>query len=260
MVAHRVVDLRIGMDHDTFSLSLSVVIPCFNEGDNIGPLVAETVAALRSMTEFEIVVVDDCSTDDSGELLQRLKSEHPGVLRVVRHQHNSGQSATLCTGSTAARGRWIATLDGDGQNDPADLPRLLVAATELAEQHAHFVVCGHRINRRDSWLRRFSSRVANRVRGYALRDSTPDTGCGLKIFPRQTFFELPRFDHMHRFLPALVQRAGGHSVSVPVNHRPRVHGVSKYGVGNRLWVGIVDLFGVGWLIARRFKFTDGKEV
>ncbi|MSR14430.1 MAG: glycosyltransferase family 2 protein [Gammaproteobacteria bacterium] len=247
------------MDHDTSSITLSVIIPCFNESDNLVALVAEVAQALAA-TRFEIIVVDDCSTDDTAARLQRLKLDCPNGLRVVRHQINSGQSAALCTGCDVARGHWIATLDGDGQNDPADLPHLLKTATELAATHAHFIVCGHRWQRRDTWLRRFSSRVANGVRSKVLRDATPDTGCGLKIFPRQTFLELPRFNHMHRFLPALVQRTGGVSKSLPVNHRPRVHGVSKYGVGNRLWVGIVDLFGVSWLIMRRFKAADGKEV
>jgi dolichol-phosphate mannosyltransferase len=248
------------MDHDISLISLSVVIPCFNEGDNIATLVDEVARALTPSTKFEVVIVDDCSTDNTLSVLQDLKLKYPGVVRPVRHQVNSGQSAALGTGCDAARGNWIATLDGDGQNDPADLPALLVRAAELATTHTHFVVCGHRQQRRDTWIRRFSSKVANRVRGYVLSDATPDTGCGLKIIPRQTFCELPRFNHMHRFLPALVQRAGGRSVSVPVNHRPRVHGISKYGVGNRLWVGLVDLFGVSWLIARRFKPANGKEV
>lgn len=238
---------------------VSVVIPCFNEGDNIAALIAEVVRALNS-SDCEIIVVDDCSTDHTAAELQRLSQEYAGTLRGVRHLKNSGQSAALCTGVDAATSSWIATLDGDGQNDPADLPGLLDAASRLAGRHTHFVVCGHRVQRRDTWLRRVSSVIANRVRAYVLSDTTPDTGCGLKVFPRQTFLALPRFDHMHRFIPALVQRGGGYSVSVPVHHRPRVHGVSKYGVGNRLWVGIVDLLGVSWLIARRFSTSDAKEI
>jgi dolichol-phosphate mannosyltransferase len=247
------------MDHVTPSPAISVVIPCFNEGDNIAALVAEVVRALHG-DRYEVIVVDDCSTDHTTTELQRLKVKYPGAVRAVRHQMNSGQSAALCSGVDLARGHWVATLDGDGQNDPADIPRLVETARQITPSHRHFVICGHRTQRRDTWLRRFSSRVANRVRGYALQDATPDTGCGLKVFPRHTFAVLPRFNHMHRFLPALVQRADGHSVSVPVNHRPRVHGVSKYGVWNRLWVGIIDLFGVSWLIARQFKTADPQEI
>lgn len=240
-------------------LTYSVVIPCFNEGDNIATLVAEVATAARARTDYEIVMVDDASSDHTLATLRELKSRYP-MLRVVRHALNRGQSAALCTGVAAARGHWIATLDGDGQNDPADIPALLAAAQKLAPADADLIVCGHRTRRRDTFVRRLSSRVANRVRARALGDDTPDTGCGLKVFKRETFMKLPHFNHMHRFLPALVQRAGGRSLSVPVNHRPRLHGVSKYGIGNRLWVGIVDLFGVSWLISRRFRLSAIEEI
>jgi dolichol-phosphate mannosyltransferase len=142
----------------------------------------------------------------------------------------------------------VATLDGDGQNDPADIMKLLSASRESSLPPV--CVCGERRQRRDSWSKRFSSRVANRVRSNFLGDGIADTGCGLKLFQREAFLDLPRFDHMHRFLPALFIRDGGNVISVPVNHRPRHRGVSKYGLHNRLWVGLVDLLGVLWLLRR----------
>ena len=157
------------------------------------------------------------------------------------------------TGVKAARGTWIATLDGDGQNDPADIPRMLARAeAEAAGGNAAILVAGHRVTRKDSWVKRRSSRIANRVRAWLLRDATPDTGCGLKVFPRALFLDLPAFDHMHRFLPALVLRQGGRVVSEPVNHRPRVRGTSNYGTLDRLAVSLFDLVGVAWL-QRRWK-------
>jgi dolichol-phosphate mannosyltransferase len=169
------------------------------------------------------------------------------MLRVVRHRRSAGQSAALATGIRAARGVWIATLDGDGQNDPADIPALHARAQA---PDAPALVAGWRARRRDTALKRFSSRLANGVRAALLGDSTPDTGCGLKVFRRETFLRLPAFNHMHRFLPALVQRDGGLVVNQRVNHRPRAAGTSKYGVMNRLFVGIVDLLGVMWLQRR----------
>ncbi len=237
----------------------SVVIPCHNEADNIATLVAEVTCAAGARSDYEIVVVDDASTDATLENLRALTASNRH-LRVVRHHANRGQSAAICSGVDAAHGQWIATLDGDGQNDPSDIPGLLRAGETLATNTHHFIVCGHRTTRRDTFVRRLSSRIANGVRSRALRDATPDTGCGLKVFPRHTFMLLPRFNHMHRFLPALVQRLGGQTVSVPVNHRPRLHGISKYGIGNRLWVGIVDLCGVSWLIARRFRPSQVEEL
>lgn len=236
----------------------SVVIPCFNERDNIVALAGEVRAAC-SGSDYEIVVVDDCSTDDSIAVLRAAQPGFDGRLRVVRHGVNSGQSAAVCTGVDFARGRAIVTMDGDGQNDPADIPRLLSVLRQTGVG-VPIIVCGHRRQRRDTTVRRLSSKIANAVRAAALQDATPDTGCGLKALERELFMRLPRFNHMHRFLPALVQRAGGRSVSVEVHHRPRLHGQSKYGIGNRLWVGIVDLFGVMWLIRRRFKPARHEEV
>ena len=239
------------------SPAVSIVIPCFNEQDNIVAL-AEEVANACSGRDYEIVVVDDASTDASVARLRDARGFLGARLRVVRHLRNQGQSASVCTGVDHARAPVIATLDGDGQNDPADIPRLLEALAASA-QAADLIVCGYRRKRRDTWVKRWSSRIANTVRAAALGDGTPDTGCGLKVFHRQLFLALPRFNHMHRFLPALVRRAGGHSQSVEVNHRPRLHGQSKYGVGNRLWVGIVDLLGVMWLQRRRFRAGGATE-
>ena len=235
---------------------LSVVVPVHNERDNIVPLIEEIVAALRGRLALEIVYVDDASRDDSAAVLREARTRFP-ELRVLRHLSQCGQSTAVRNGVKAARGAWIATLDGDGQNDPADIPKLLAARD--AGEAAVKCYAGWRVDRRDDALKRMSSRVANAVRSRILRDATPDTGCGLKLFEREAFLELPYFDHMHRFLPALFQRAGWQVRSVPVNHRPRTRGVSKYGMWNRLWVGIVDLRGVGWLI-RRAKRTAVEEM
>ncbi|MET0657025.1 MAG: glycosyltransferase [Steroidobacteraceae bacterium] len=225
--------------------SLSVVIPVCNEADNVLPLGLEIQAAL-AQRNYEVIFVDDGSTDGTGAKVLELRRQVPCV-RLLRHSRRSGQSIALCTGVRAARASWIATLDGDGQNDPADLPALLAAAEHAADLK---LIMGHRKSRQDTWVRRMSSRIANGVRARLLHDDTPDTGCGIKLFHRDTFLGLPVFNHMHRFLPALFQRAGARVISVPVRHRPRTRGQSKYGISNRLWVGIVDLFGVRWLIRR----------
>jgi dolichol-phosphate mannosyltransferase len=212
---------------------VSVVVPVFNEADNIEPLVREIAAALAGRA-FEILYIDDGSTDSTPATVLRLREAGVAPLRLLRHSRRSGQSAGVCTGVAHARADWVATLDGDGQNDPADIP-----------------VMGNRVRRKDTWRRHLQSRIANGVRGWMLGDGTPDTGCGIKLFDRDVFLSLPQFDHMHRFLPALFQRYGARVVSVPVNHRPRQRGQSKYGMFDRLWVGIVDMFGVMWL-ARRY--------
>jgi len=229
-------------------VELSVVIPVRNEAGNIAPLVGEIVAALDRAAEYEVVYVDDGSTDATAAEIQALQASNPR-LRLVRHANSCGQSAAVRTGVKAARGAWIATLDGDGQNDPADIPALWRLAGE-APLTPPLLIAGHRARRRDTWTKRVSSRIANSVRRGMLHDDTPDSGCGLKLFPRDLFLELPAFDHMHRFLPALVLRAGGIVRSVPVNHRPRERGISKYGTLDRLAVGITDLFGVMWLRRR----------
>jgi len=230
-------------------MDLSVVVPVRNEQENIEPLVDEIRAALDGQMDYEIIYVDDGSTDATAERLAAARRDCPR-LRVLRHRVACGQSAAVHSGVRAARAAWIATLDGDGQNDPADIPRLLAVLNGPDRPPGLQLIAGYRRRRRDSWVKRLSSRVANRVRGALLRDRTPDTGCGLKVFSREAFLALPVFDHMHRFLPALVQRGGGEVVSVEVNHRPRTRGASKYGVHNRLWVGLVDLLGVMWLQRR----------
>lgn len=238
-------------------LPLSVVIPVCNEADNVLPLAREIAAALRPRMTIEILFVDDGSDDGTLAAMRAAREELPEI-RLLRHSRRSGQSAAVHTGVRRARGTWIATLDGDGQNDPADFPAMLDALDQAqAADPTVRLVMGNRVTRRDTWLRRMSSRVANGVRGWLLDDGTPDTGCGIKLMHRETFLELPFFDHMHRFLPALYQRQGARVISVPVNHRPRTRGTSKYGLHNRLWVGIVDMFGVMWL---RSRFKPGLEV
>jgi dolichol-phosphate mannosyltransferase len=229
---------------------LSVVVPVHNEQDNVLPLAAELRAALDGVIDYEVVFVDDGSTDATRVRLAEAAHADERV-RVICHQRSYGQSTALHTGVRHARGAWVATMDGDGQNDPADIPRF-IAEWEARQQTMPrlALVAGHRVKRRDSAVVRLSSRIANGVRSRMLRDGTPDTGCGLKLFARETFLLLPYFDHMHRFLPALVRRAGGDVVSGPVNHRPRASGRSHYGVHNRLWTGIVDLIGVMWLARR----------
>ncbi|HKK06780.1 MAG TPA: glycosyltransferase family 2 protein [Gammaproteobacteria bacterium] len=243
-------------------MDLSVVVPVRNEAGNIGPLIDEIRAALDGGPDYEVIYVDDGSTDATTEELAAIARDFPR-LRTVRHQHSCGQSTAVRSGVRHARGAWIATLDGDGQNDPADIPNLLERRQrelQAGQGGAPLLcVCGYRRKRRDTWIKRLSSRIANGVRSRLLGDSTPDTGCGLKLFSRDAFLDLPYFDHMHRFLPALFLRAGGRIVSVEVNHRPRQAGRSKYGLHNRLWVGIVDLFGVMWL-QRRAKVPVVTEV
>ncbi len=240
-------------------MELSVVVPVLNEADNVESLVREIGEALGEALAYEIVYVDDGSTDGTVERLRELQERLPaGRLRVLRHERNFGQSAALHTGVEAARAPWIATLDGDGQNDPADIPKLLAARDDPAAPAGLLLVSSVRMKRRDSWLRRISSRIANAVRQRLLHDRTPDSGSGLKLFSREAFLELPYFDHLHRFIPALMLR-GGEMTTVEVRHRPREHGQSKYGVHNRLWVGIVDMLGVMWL-QRRFVAPKFDEI
>ncbi|MDE2229533.1 MAG: glycosyltransferase family 2 protein [Alphaproteobacteria bacterium] len=228
-------------------MDLSIVIPARNEAANIGPLVGEIRAALDGRVDYEVIVVDDGSSDGTAEVLRGIKPAF-SQLRLVRHARRAGQSAAIRTGVKAARSPWIATLDGDGQNDPTDIPRLW----ELARQtpNAPLMIAGTRRKRHDSAIKRLASRIANAVRARLLGDGTPDTGCGLKLFPRALYLDLPFFDHNHRFLPALALRQGGWVQSIAVNHRPRGGGVSNYRVLDRLWVGIVDLLGVLWLKRR----------
>ncbi len=230
------------------AMDLSIVIPVRNEAPNIAPLVAEIRAALDGGHDYEIVYVDDGSSDGTAAAVMTLARDF-ARLRLVRHRRSCGQSAAIRTGVEAAGGTWIATLDGDGQNDPADIPRLFAIA-RAAPAASPLLVAGLRAKRRDTLAKRLASRIANRVRARLLGDATPDTGCGLKVIGRDLFLALPFFDHYHRFLPALVLRQGGRVVSVPVNHRPRERGKSNYGVFDRLWVSIADLCGVMWLKRR----------
>ena len=229
-------------------MDLSVVVPVKNEAENIAALVGEICTALDGLVDYEIIFVDDGSDDVTAAEILRAAARTPQV-RLLRHTRNYGQSAAIRTAVQAAHAAWIATLDGDGQNDPADIPAMWRMARQ-APTEPPVMIAGYRKKRQDHWSKRWASGVANAVRGRLLEDHTLDTGCGLKLFPRLLFLNLPYFDHMHRFLPALALREGATVRSVPVNHRPRHKGVSKYGVFDRLGVGIIYLLGVMWLKRR----------
>ena len=235
---------------------VSVVVPVHNEAENITVLVDEIAAALAGREPFEAVFVNDGSTDDSQQVLARLKSSRPW-LRQIRHAQSAGQSAAIRTGVRAARAPIVVTLDGDGQNDPAFIPTLV--DTLLAAGPNIGLVQGQR-DKRKGGFKRFQSRIANGVRGAVLRDGTRDTGCGLKAFRREVYLALPYFDALHRFTPALVRREGYEIRYVAVLDRPRAHGKSHYGMWGRLWIGIVDLYGVFWLIRRRRRVPVVTEV
>ena len=239
-------------------MDLSVVIPVCNEEESIGSLINEITQALSDHYQHEIIVVDDGSKDNTLDVLLKIKQDL-STLRIVKHLKNSGQSTAVRTGIQYASSAWIATLDGDGQNDPADIPNLYDELINNQAADPWLVVAGYRKKRKDSWLKRISSKYANGIRDRLLRDGTPDTGCGLKVFSRDSFLALPYFDHMHRYIPALFQRQGGRVVSIEVNHRHRMQGTSKYGFHNRLWVGIVDILGVRWL-QNRARLTDTQEL
>lgn len=231
------------------NLDLSVVVPVYNEQDNIIPLIDEIVAALDGFIRYEIIYVNDGSSDKTLQVLINKQKTCP-ALRILKHAQSCGQSYAVRTGVLQARAPWIATLDGDGQNVPKDIPNLYNKALLAKAEDKVWLIAGWRKKRDDSWLKLKSSKYANAIRQWMLKDKTPDTGCGLKVFRRDIFVQLPSFDHMHRYLPALYQRAGGTIENIEVSHRARERGVSKYGFHNRLWVGIVDLFGVSWLIRR----------
>jgi dolichol-phosphate mannosyltransferase len=228
--------------------AVSVVVPVRNEAGNIAPLVAEIATALGKGPSFEIVYVNDGSTDRTESELTLLMAGRPW-LRQVKHQSSCGQSAAVSTGVLHARAAVVVTLDGDGQNDPAFIPALL---NELAAGAPRVgLIAGQRVGRQATGFKKLQSRIANAVRGAVLRDGTRDTGCGLKAFRRDVFLALPFFDGLHRFLPALVRREGYDIGYVDVVDRPRRAGTSNYGMWDRLWVGILDLIGVWWLIRRR---------
>ena len=239
-------------------MDISIVIPVYNEEESIGELINEITQALASKYKHEIIVVDDGSVDKTVGVLSKIKQELP-TLRIIKHLQNSGQSTAIRTGVQYAKSAWITTLDGDGQNDPADIPNLYNELINNQDADPWLVVAGYRKKRKDTWLKRISSKYANGIRDKLLRDGTPDTGCGLKIFARDSFLALPYFDHMHRYIPALFQRQGGRVVSIEVNHRHRMQGTSKYGFHNRLWVGIVDILGVRWL-QNRARLTRTEEL
>lgn len=228
-------------------MKISVVVPVHNESENISSLVQEISETLTDKHEHEIIFVDDGSTDQTPTLLLELQKEYPR-LRPIRHLQCCGQSTALLTGIKNAVYPLIVTLDGDGQNDPADINKLL--RTYAGSEAEEVMLAGYRYQRQDTGWRKLSSRIANAVRSHLLGDETPDTGCGLKVFSRELFLSLPYFDHMHRFLPALCKRAGVKVISVGVNHRPRKAGSSHYGTMDRLAVGIIDIMGVIWLMKR----------
>ncbi|HWW48980.1 MAG TPA: glycosyltransferase family 2 protein [Xanthobacteraceae bacterium] len=236
--------------------TVSIVVPVRNEAENIAPLVGEIAAALDGRWDFEIVYVNDGSTDATPARLAELMRDRKN-LRQIRHAASCGQSSAVRTGVRAARGTVVATLDGDGQNNPAFLPDLIGAV--MASEHVG-LAAGQRVGRKDTGFKRFQSRVANRVRSAVLKDGTRDTGCGLKAFRRDLFLSLPYFDGLHRFLPALVRREGYEIAYVDVIDRPRHSGVSNYGFFDRLWVGIMDLMGVWWLIRRKKATPVATEV
>ncbi|MGF6395593.1 glycosyltransferase family 2 protein [Pseudomonas plecoglossicida] len=230
----------------TDPLDLSVLIPAKNEAENLPALLLEIRSALAAEA-FEVLVVDDGSSDRTLDMLQQLKRQGFAQLRILRHERSLGQSTSIWHAAHAARGRWLATLDGDGQNDPADIPGMLALVRGQVDIQ---LVAGHRVDRRDSASKRWASRLANGLRRRLLKDDTPDTGCGLKLIERAAFLRLPYFDHMHRYIPALILRHNGRMRVHPVNHRSRQAGVSKYGNLDRALVGILDLVGVCWLLRR----------
>ena len=229
--------------------NISIVIPARNEAENIGALVQAIDTAMKPLGDFEIIVVDDGSTDDTGARVKALRMPH---VRLLRHPVSAGQSAAVHTGVLAATASLICTLDGDGQNPPEELPRL-VAPLLTDTSNKIGLVAGQRVKRQDTWSKKIASRAANALRGWLLNDGTRDTGCGLKAFRRDAFLALPYFDHMHRYLPALFARDGWTVAHVDVSHKPRLAGASNYSNRQRAMVGAVDLLGVAWLLRRRKK-------
>jgi len=237
--------------------AVSVVVPVRNEADNVRPLTDEIAAALSGRWNFELIYVNDGSTDATQDALDALKAERPW-LRQIKHAASCGQSAAVRSGVIAARAPLVATLDGDGQNDPSFIPALLHAFEHGGARIG--LVAGQRVGRRSGAWKKIQSRIANGVRAMILRDGTRDSGCGLKVFRRDAFLALPYFDALHRFLPALFRRDGYDIAYVDVIDRPRHAGRSNYGLWDRLWVGILDLAGVWWLIRRRKKVPQVSEV
>ena len=242
---------------DIAAIAVSIVVPVRNEAENIAPVIAEIAAALDGRWNYEIIYVNDGSTDATAERLVAAMKSRPN-LRQIRHAASSGQSAAVRSGVRVARGAIVATLDGDGQNNPAFLPALISAIEQGGERTG--LAAGQRVGRKDTGFKKIQSRIANSVRNAILHDGTRDTGCGLKAFRREVFLALPYFDGLHRFLPALVRREGYDIVYVDVIDRPRHSGVSNYGFFDRLWIGIMDLAGVWWLIRRKKPTPVATEV
>jgi dolichol-phosphate mannosyltransferase len=242
---------------DTAAIAVSIVVPVRNEAENIAPVIAEIAAVLDGRWNYEIIYVNDGSTDATPERLASAMKSRPN-LREVRHAASAGQSAAVRSGVRAAHGAIVATLDGDGQNNPAFLPALISAIEEGGERTG--LVAGQRVGRKDTGFKKIQSRIANTVRNAILHDGTRDTGCGLKAFRREVFLAMPYFDGLHRFLPALVRREGYDIAYVDVIDRPRHSGVSNYGFFDRLWIGIMDLAGVWWLVRRKKPTPVATEV
>ena len=238
-------------------MAVSIVVPVRNEAENISPLVAEIASALDGRWNYEIIYVNDGSTDATADRLAAVMKQR-GNLREIRHAISAGQSAAVRSGVRAARGVIVATLDGDGQNNPVFLPDLIVAIERGGDRTG--LAAGQRVGRKDTGFKKIQSRIANRVRSAILQDGTRDTGCGLKVFRREVFLMMPYFDGLHRFLPALMRREGYEIAYVDVVDRPRHSGVSNYGFFDRLWIGIMDLAGVWWLIRRKKPTPAATEV
>ncbi len=229
--------------------NFSVVIPVYNESGNIAVLIKELLPVINDLGGGEIIFVDDASTDNTKDEIYKSSEKGKTVIKVVQHKFRTGQSAGLLTGIKHSQYDLIVTLDGDGQNNPLDIKKMF-RTWKAHSNNELLLVIGNRLKRKDIWSRRFASRLAHRMRRMILRDTTPDSGCGLKVFSKKLFLSLPYFDHIHRFLPALTIRQGGEVISVAVSHRERVSGISKYSNFQRFRVGLIDLFGVSWLIRR----------
>jgi len=242
---------------DAAAVDVSIVVPVRNEAENVAPLIAEISAALDGRWAYEIIYVNDGSTDATPQRLAAIMKQRRN-LRQINHAASSGQSAAVRSGVRAARGVIVATLDGDGQNNPAFLPEMIAAIENGGDRVG--LAAGQRIGRKDTGFKKMQSRIANAVRNAILRDGTRDTGCGLKAFRRDVFLIMPYFDGLHRFLPALVRREGYDIAYVDVIDRPRHSGVSNYGFFDRLWIGIMDLAGVWWLIRRKKPTPVATEV
>lgn len=239
---------------------ITVVIPVLNEQGNIPPLLNEIFEVSKIIPISEVIYIDDGSTDKTSDVLKSMRQDIP-ILRVIQHERRSGQSAAFMSGVRAAGNSIVVLMDGDGQNNPADIQKLYEIYIAHQKENKKIMVAGQRKKRHDNILRRLSSKYANAIRSFILKDGMRDTGCSLKLIRREDYLRLPYFDHMHRFLPALLMRDGVKILTADVSHRPRERGVSKYGFWDRLWVGIFDLFGVRWLLCRGLPHDfDTKEI